>query len=1148
MTEYHKDASRAALKTLLARYDAIPKAERARVSESEVIHQFLDPLLRDVLGWPIADTRRFRYELKTGAGRPDMVLFPESEKTGPIYLEAKRFGVIDELQEARRVVRGVLEPAQLALPGMAVDRTREEQQAINYAFENGGHWAILTNFERLRLFNARRDWLVLSFERPEAMLSDFDLLWELAYPRILDGSLEDLSHQRLTADVDTAYLDFINFWRERLAQNIIARLDRNPWALRPDGSIDVHALRDVVQRFLDRLVIVRFAEDHLVIPPGTLYRMYELRRDNIYAFQLDQQIQHLFRRFDETHNSALFRLGTVDRASFSDALLNELVEKLYQARYRAMSADILGNTYEQYLGKALAVDGRTVSTYDNLETRKKQGSYYTPQVIVQYLVDQTLGRYLYGTEDGRPDGPPIPGQTRKTAADIRDLRVLDAACGSGSFLIYAYYVLADFYERERARLEAERRARAEQFARDGLSEIDILERNAPLRAQMDALDDYPRLILERHLYGVDLDPQAAEIAVVNLMMRAMEKQGRRKRLPLILNQNVKVGSSLVGLLADDPALAAHRADIAELRRLRLLLTDPAHDADHDRLLDQVEQLRARLCAALDAPFAAYFHDLNRARPFHWGVEFPEVFFDETGAPLPAPGFTIVIGNPPWEVVKPEIREFYARFDPLIESRYDRAQVDAKIAALNAERPYLAAEYAALEQAIADLSAYVRRSGAYTRQSGGGDMATHKMFVERAYRLLRDGGRLGYVVPSGLYTDLGTKPLRELLLNEMSLEKLIGLTNGTVGAKTASAYFPGIHRSFKIAIFTAVKSDTTSKFATMFRIDPRTVPSPDAFQSTTADLTNWITMSREMIARFSPDSLSVMEFKSQRDYDVTAKIYGDHPLLGTPVPDRWNVKLTRELDMTNDRHLFNRQGRGLPLYEGKMIHQYDAYFKAPEYWVEEAPAAARLANRTGTAYQRPRLAFRDIARSTDERTLIAAVLPPGSFANNKTPLAQIRDSADDERVTLYICALFNSFVLDYIIRQKISTTLNFFYVASLPVPRLTAGDPRFAALVARAARLVCTTAAFAPLWQAVTGQPWTPTDGVRDPDQRAALKDAIDGIVARHVYGLTRDEFAHILTAFPLALPDEAARARLLAAYDAAGTPLAEGTDDRARSH
>src|SRR5690606_21065939 len=113
----------------------------------------------------------------------------------------------------------------------------------------------------------------------------------------------------------------------------------------------------------------------------------------------------------------------------------------------------LGNTYEQYLGKTLVLDRGEVKTRDNLETRKKQGSYYTPQVIVRYIVDNSLGRYLYGTANGKPDGQPLAGETRKTSADLTDLRVLDSACGSGSFLIYAYYVLADFYESEKQRLE-----------------------------------------------------------------------------------------------------------------------------------------------------------------------------------------------------------------------------------------------------------------------------------------------------------------------------------------------------------------------------------------------------------------------------------------------------------------------------------------------------------------------------------------------------------------------------------------------------------------------------------------------------------------------------------------------------------------------
>jgi len=434
--------ARQALQTLLADFQRLTPDERRQMSEASVVRQFVDRLLEEVLGWPIKDPARYKYELTTQVGRPDLTLIPA--RGGTIFIEAKRFGVIKELEQARYTIAGTITPGQMALPGMAVDRTSEEQQAINYAFANGGTWAILTNFEKLRLFNARRDWLVLSFEEPSAYLHDFDLLWQLAYDNVVQGSLDALSNQRHTEEVDTTYLAFINEWRERLAQDIVQRRDENPWAFNPDGSINLAMLRAVVQRFLDRLVVIRFAEDHLVIPPGTLRQLYEYRQGNPYSASADRLLDEFFRRFDENHNSALFAPGVVDKAIFSDDVLLPLIGKLYEARYRSMPADIIGNTYEQYLGKTLVQRNGSIATADNLETRKKQGSYYTPQVIVRYIVDNSLGRYLYGTDNGKLDGNPVEGEWRKTSQDIRDLRVLDSACGSGSFLIYAYYVLAEF--------------------------------------------------------------------------------------------------------------------------------------------------------------------------------------------------------------------------------------------------------------------------------------------------------------------------------------------------------------------------------------------------------------------------------------------------------------------------------------------------------------------------------------------------------------------------------------------------------------------------------------------------------------------------------------------------------------------------------
>jgi hypothetical protein len=813
----------------------------------------------------------------------------------------------------------------MALPGMAVDRTPEEQQAINYAFANGGTWAILTNFERLRLFNARRDWLVLSFERPGAFLTEFDQLWQLAYHNVVNGSLDALSSQRYARDIDSPYLDFVNEWREKLAQDLIGRRTQNPWAFKADGELDLIALRAVVQRFLDRPVMARFAEDWLVIPPGTLRQFYEMRQSNPYTHTMHEFLGRFFRRFDDDHNSALFAPGLADQASFSDAVLLPLISKLYEVRYRAMPADILGNTYEQYLGKTLAVSDGGVTTRDNLETRKKQGSYYTPQAIVRYIVDNSLGRYLYGAADGKPDGVPLPGETRKTGREVLDLKVLDSACGSGSFLIYAYYVLADFYEREIKRLTDLLDERVRRLAAnfEAITSDDRIE-NQRIENEIARIRDYPRLILETHLYGVDLDPQAAEIATINLMMRAMEGRHRDKRLPLILNQNVKVGNALVGTVYPIPSSpppltpplhAMERglggedamesspggedaiesssggedamesspggedalqqedviAPILALRRLRAELIQTPKGERHDAIIRELETQTAALVAQLNSDLAPHFTDLGRVRPFHWAIEFPEVFYEDDGTPRANPGFTIIFGNPPWEILKPDLREFYAQFDERIESRLNRAQAEKRIAELDAEDPRRRAEFDAQNETVDAINDWTRAAGHYRRQ-GRGDPATHKLFLERMYGLLQTEGRLGYVVPSGIYTDLGTKDLREMLLNQGNLQYIFSFSNERF-------FFPGVDHRFKFCLLGAQKGSQTDRFWAAFRFNPRVAVAPDDLPAFLANPANLIEVQRESLARFSPDSLSVMEFQTRRDYTIAERIYADWPLLG-----------------------------------------------------------------------------------------------------------------------------------------------------------------------------------------------------------------------------------------------------------------------------
>ncbi len=368
-------------------------------SEANVRANFIDPLF-EALGWPVRDPALYnREQYVRGAGFADIALKVNPDADSPlIFVEAKRFGAIESLDRVQNRRNRSVAQLRLQLPGMSVDRTREEQQAINYAYQNGMRWAILTNFEHFRLFNARRDTLVLSFDSSEELLERFEELWQLAFTEIQQGSLEALRGHRERLDIDEEYLRLINEWRLRLGQDIVSHHENR--LLLEDhetGEIDVYRLRDVVQRILDRLVVIRYAEDRLVIKADQLRTILEIRDRMDYGLPLLDQIRHFFQEFNVRHNGALFAEHLCDRMTISEDVLHAIILNLYDARFRAMSADIMGNTYEQYLGQTLTVTQDDVQAVDNLETRKAQGSYYTPEYIVRYIVDQTLGRYLYAT-------------------------------------------------------------------------------------------------------------------------------------------------------------------------------------------------------------------------------------------------------------------------------------------------------------------------------------------------------------------------------------------------------------------------------------------------------------------------------------------------------------------------------------------------------------------------------------------------------------------------------------------------------------------------------------------------------------------------------------------------------------------------------
>jgi hypothetical protein len=397
-----------------------------------------------------------------------------------------------------------------------------------------------------------------------------------------------------------------------------------------------------------------------------------------------------------------------------------------------------------------------------------------------------------------------------------------------------------------------------------------------------------------------------------------------------------------------------------------------------------------------------------------------------------------------------------------------------------------------------------------------------------------------VVPGSLYSDLGTKELRSALFDEHSLRALFGISNERY-------LFKNVHHSFRICIFVAGKGGHTERFDCAFWINPREAIDSTHVAAALRNRSLHIQMTPALVRKTSPDSLSVMEFKGAVDVQIVERMLA-FPVLGDKGGGAWKLDLCREFHMTDDSALFrDKPAKGcVPLHEGKTLHQFNTHFAKPRYWVERDEARAALkparqrraleaAKASGCtitdevldslsldsdAY---RVGFRKYARNTDERTLIAAVVPPNVFLGESfTVHRAFRDIFPDCKhseeltltgsQTLFIVAALNSYVVDWFLRLRVSSTINMFYVEQLPVPRLTKKDPAFAPIVERAAKLTCTTPEFDALAKEVGLG--SHANGETNPEMRFALRAEIDGLVA-HLYGLTEEEFVHVLKSFPV---------------------------------
>ncbi|MEO7189742.1 MAG: N-6 DNA methylase [Vicinamibacterales bacterium] len=693
--------------------------------------------------------------------------------------------------------------------------------------------------------------------------------------------------------------------------------------------------------------------------------------------------------------------------------------------YSDLGVEQLGTVYEHLLDQEYPSTPATSRPNPRRPTprghsnqRKHTGTFYTPQPLAEFVVRRTLAPLVAGAS---PEA-------------ILSLRIVDPAMGSGAFLVAACRYLSRAYEQAL-------------IDHDGLSPEDLDDaEQARIR----------RLIAERCLSGVDRNPVAVQLARLSLWLTTLA--GGK---PLsFLDHRLRTGDSLVGAAPGDlsrvprgrgparelPLFEAHmlehaarqfvgpftelisRSDdtIADVRAKEAMwrqLTSPRsprhpwHVASslwcarwfwpdaHGKppspqelraLLDALLRKDQTLSAARVAERVRQVLTTAAARRFfHWPLEFPDVFYGATGAVKERPGFDAVIGNPPWEMWR---RDPSTRHTPP-DTR--------EAAAENAVSPVSDAE-------PAQLTRFIRDSGLYP-SCDRGHLNLYQPFLERSLSLTRSGGRVGLVLPWGLASDDGAERLRRKLFDETSLETIVGLDN-------ASGLFP-IHRGTRFLALVASPGNRTRETRARFGVKTATELDELAGHDDIAahDLFP-VRLTPARVARIGGPTWRIPDLRRAEAAALLERLSTRFPSVGADISGA--CRFGRELNATEAKPHFGPTG--LPVIEGKHLTPFGVQ-TASGILID--PLVARRVLPTAR-FDVPRLGYRDIAGVSNRLSLIAAIVPAGVVTTHtilclRTPLADVRQQ--------FLCAMFNSYALNYIVRMLMGGHLTTSLIEGLPVP-------------------------------------------------------------------------------------------------------------------
>jgi hypothetical protein len=883
-------------------------------------------------------------------------------------------------------------------------------------------------------------------------------------------------------------------------------------------------------------------------------------------------------------------------------------ESLARVNWRDMGPEELGSVYESLLElePQIEKDSRQFALQTGRETkssaRKTTSSYYTHDSLVKAVLDGALEPLVRTT---------VAKNSGREVAALLNLAIVDPACGSGHFLLAAARRLASHVARIQANgtpSAVEYRHALRQVVGRCIYGVDLNPMAVELckvSLWMEAVEPgLPLTFLNSHIQrGNALLGTSGQLMLKGIPDGAWDHiEGDDNKTASALKKRNKAEAG--GQRNLDFGLRRLDAEVLTVARAVATLdeqsdTSPealaSKESQWDGIIRSSEYRHQKFvadawCAAFVWPKqpgaladAAPTNELWRGLRgtseqwpaltiktvndlaaqycfFHWDLQFPQVFARG--------GFDVVLGNPPWDTLSPDAKEFFSLWDPDVRSMSPEDQKRA-IAVLRAQ-PSIDRAWAEHCRLLYGAVAFIKESGRYRLFAPGnlgkGDFNVFRMFIELALTQVRLDGRASQVVPEGIYNGANSMKIREELFEKCRLATLYGFENHR------HVWFDSVHASAKFAIYVAEVPGHTEQFRVAFNIRSQA-------ELAIAAKEGGLQLPVSLVHEFSPDALALMEFHSQRDIDIATKMYAAHPKFGDEEAGPPHRVYMAELHMGNDRGLFTEEPHGIPLYEGRMVAAYDYRAKGyrsgrgrKAHWVDLPFSDSEksiqpqwfvpvhtLPEKVRLRYQQYRIGFCDVVSPTNERTLVATLIPPGTVCGDKVPTILFEDSPIAHAVWL---AVANSFVMDFLTRKKVALKMSYTVLDSLPFPRIQRHDYRSRILVPLVARLCCVGAEMQSYWDLLVADGWvrpldTAKDGLADSTMRSLIEAEINAAVALEIFGLSRDELAYILDTFPIvekrdrkAFDEYRTKRVVLEVYDAmtkasrAGTPYQTRLDIR----